>query len=386
MDFRFSEDIEQFRQEVRGFVAQEWHPDPTWLHDSPEYLAAAKEFRRKLLNKGWFAMSIPKVYGGSGMSVMQQYIFHGEMSYAEAPSAGAGIHIVAPTLIMVGSEEQKQRFLPPIVNGEMDFCLGYTEPGAGSDLAGLETKAVEDGDDFVINGQKIFTSGAHSVEYCWMAARTDPNVPKHKGISLFMIDMKSPGITIEPLRHMGGHRTNITFWDNVRVPRSNLVGEVNRGWYYVATALDFERVIAFDSSYVRPVYDKLIEYVKEAVRDGKHLKDDSDVRDRIARLSIDFEVGQLLSYRAAWMVDEGTVPNHEASMGKVWNTELLQRVAYWGTQIQGLYGNLVEGSKYVPVHGDIVRVHQHAVHTTIGAGANEVQRNIIAQRGLGMPR
>jgi alkylation response protein AidB-like acyl-CoA dehydrogenase len=285
-----------------------------------------------------------------------------------------------------GTPEQKARFLPRIAAGEIDFALGYTEPEAGTDLASLSTRAVADGDDFIINGTKLYTSGAHRAEYVWLATRTDPEAPKHRGVSLFMVDLKSPGITVRPLWTMDGGRTNQTFYDNVRVPRENLVGEVNRGWYYVAHALDFERITVFTVATIRVGFDELVAFIKQASYDGYALKDDPEVRDQIARFSVELEVAQMLSYRVAWMVSKGEHPNYEASMLKVFCTEFQQRLYHYGTRILGLYGQLTPGSPHAPAGGRFERGHRSAVMPTFGAGSSEIQRNIIATRGLGLPR
>ncbi|TAK37086.1 MAG: acyl-CoA dehydrogenase [Chloroflexota bacterium] len=383
MDFRFPDDVERFRLEVREFLAREWHPDPAW-GDTPA--DADRTFKRKLATKGWYALSIPKEYGGLGLPLLQQFVFHEELSYVDAPGTGVGVAIVAPCLIKYGTEEIRRRFIPRIISAEIDFCLGYSEPEAGSDLAALSTTAILDGDNFVINGQKMFTTSAHRTEFVWLAARTDPTAVKHKGISMLLVDIKSPGITIRPLHAMDDTRTNVVYYDNVIVPKENLVGEINRGWYYITTALDFERLLAFPIAGVRGIFDQIVAYVKQTSRGGQPLKDQPEIRSKLARLSADLEMGQLISHQAAWKASEGQLLSHEAAMIKTWSSELLQRTCHIGTQILGLYGTLQYGSKYAPLQGRIERAHRAAVMRTFGAGSNEIQRNIIALRGLGLAR
>lgn len=386
MDFELPPNVEEFRQEIREFLAKEWPAERRRRVAAGDNYAEEREFRRKLAQKGWLALSWPKEYGGQGRSILEQYIFSEEMAYHGAPAGTVGVGQVGPTLMAYGSDEQKQRFLPRIAAGEMDFALGYTEPEAGTDLASLKTRAVADGDDFVINGTKIYTSAAHRAEYVWLATRTDPEAPKHRGISLFIVDLKSPGITVRPLWTMGDGRTNQTFYDNVRVPRENLVGELNRGWYYVAHALDFERITVFTVATLRAGFDDLVAWVRQASYDGDALREDPEVRDQIARLSADLEVAQMLSYRVAWMISKGQHPNYGASMLKVFSTEFMQRLYQCGTRILGLYGQLTPDSRLAPAGGRFERSHRASVMPTFGAGSSEIQRNIIATRGLGLPR
>jgi hypothetical protein len=386
MDFELPANVAAFRQEIRDFLASEWATDRRNRSTAGDNYEEERTFRRKLAERGWLAMSWPKEYGGQGRSILEQYIFSEEMAYHGAPAGTVGVGQVGPTLMAYGSDEQKQRFLPRIAAGEIDFALGYTEPGAGTDLASLQTRAVADGDDFLINGSKIFTSAAHRAEYVWLATRTDPDAPKHRGISLFMVDLKSPGITVTPLWTMAGGRTNQTFYDNVRVPRENLVGELNRGWYYVAHALDFERITVFTVATLRAGFDELVACIKMADFDGWRLREDPDVRDQIAQLSTELEVAQMLSYRVAWMISQGQHPNYEASMLKLFATEFMQRLYHTGTRALGLYGHLQPGSKRAPADGRFERSHRASVMPTFGAGSSEIQRNIIATRGFGLPR
>jgi alkylation response protein AidB-like acyl-CoA dehydrogenase len=393
MDFRFGPEEERFREEIRAFCRAELPPG--WgrgayndREDSPKELGEpARAFQRKLAEKGWLTLAWPKEYGGLGAGPMQQLVYNEEMSALRAPGfGGMGVAMVGPTLMLHGTDEQRERFLGPIARGEMGWCQGFSEPGSGSDLASLQTRAVQDGDDFIINGQKIWTSGAQRADYCILLARTDPEAPKHKGISYFLMDMKSPGITITPLTNMlNSAAFNTLFLDNVRIPRANLVGEMNRGWYVATTTLDFERSGIQRIVFAETLLDDLIAYAKES-REGGRLIDSAIVRHKLAELKIEFAVGRLLSYRIAWMQGQGLVPNAEASVGKLFSTELQSRFAVAALSMLGSAGVLARGSARVPADGRFSAYYLAAVSYTIAAGTSEVQRNIIAQRGLGMPR
>lgn len=386
MDFRFTEEEEAFRREVRHFLEQELRPeDQTW---GPAR-SVRPDFTRKLAQKGWLGIGWPKEYGGLGRPYMEQLIYGEEMTYHRAPT---GAHILAqnmvgPTLIQAGGDEHKREFLPRILRGEVVFCLGYTEPGAGSDLASLQTRAIAEGDYYVIAGQKTLISFAGQAHYCWLGARTDPDVPKHRGISLFIVDMKTPGVTIRPIETMADYEICEIFFDDVRVPKSALVGEPNRGWYYIATALDHERV--FMGAIVaghRRTFEELVQYAKERRQSGKPLSKNPIIRQKLAELAVELEVGRMLGYRVAWLLGKGVVPYHEASVTKVFTSELEQRLTNVGMQIMGLPGLLREGSKWAPLRGYMEWAYRFSILGTIGGGTNEIQRNIIALVGLGLPR
>ncbi len=279
---------------------------------------------------------------------MEHLIFYEEIGYHGVPFLGFGPTMIGPTLVRCGreAEEAKRKYLPKIAKAEVSFCVGYTEPGAGTDLASLQTRAIEDGDDYIISGQKVFTTDANRADLCWLGARTDPDAPKHKGISVFIADMKAPGITVRPLGSIddppGGSHLNEVFLDEVRVPKENLVGEKNRGWYYITSLLDFERL---------------------------------------------FLGGGFYSWGGARRIlDNKIIPYYEASMTKVFGTELNQRLASVGMQVLGLYGPLVKGSKWAFLQGQIGALSLLTIAETIGGGASEVQRDLIANVGLGLPR
>ena len=390
MDFYFTEEEERFRQELRNFFAKEIPEERQLEGEGGGYREGDVQFfrwlRGRLGERGWLGLGVPKEYGGLEAPTMERYIFGWEWGYHGGLFPLTGSRIVAPTIAMHGTEWQKQEFLPKILSGEMDFCLGYTEPEAGSDLASLQIRAVPDGDDYVINGQKLFCSGAHRTEWCWLAARTDPDVPKHQGISLFIADMSSPGITVRPLWTMANGRTNEVFWDNVRVPKRNLVGELHQGWTYMTTALTIERIVLYEVSHNVRVLEELVKFAKETKRNGQPLSKDPAVQNMLAELSAEVTVLTLLSHRSAWLVSRGIVPHYEAAMVKTFGSEIQQRILYAALKIMGLYGTLQQGSKWVALFGQFERLRRAMYMGPIAGGSNEVQRNIIAIRGLGLPR
>jgi alkylation response protein AidB-like acyl-CoA dehydrogenase len=388
MEYRFSPEEEAFRHEVRAFLRRELPPGyigPATLGDE-EDAALHRRMQRLLAQRGWLTIGWPREYGGQGASPILQTIFTEEVAYHRSPGVDtAGVKMLGPTLMLWGSEEQKRAFLPPIARGEVNWCQGYSEPGSGSDLASLQTRAVADGDDFVITGSKIWTSRAHRADWMFLLARTNPEAPKHRGITFFLVDMRTPGITIRPIINMAGvHHFNQVFFDNVRVPKKQVVGEVDRGWYVAVTLLDFERSGVEYPAQARRYVEELAHYAREA--HGGRMARDPRWRARLAELYLEAQVGRVLAYRVAYLQGQKQVPNKEASLSKVFGTELLQRVAQTGMEMLGLYGLLDKGTPRAPLGGMISRLWVCARSTTIGAGTSEVQRTIIATRGLGLPR
>jgi alkylation response protein AidB-like acyl-CoA dehydrogenase len=296
--------------------------------------------------------------------------------------------MIGPIIIMYGSDEQKKEHLGRITSGEAVWCQGYSEPGSGSDLASLQTRATRDGDDYVINGQKIWTSGGHRANWMFLLARTDPDAPKHRGISMFLMDMKTPGVTVRPLINMANaHHFNEVFFDNARVPARNLVGEENRGWYIGATLLDFERSNIGASIGLRHTVNDLVAFAKEAEKQGSPTARLTDtVKHELAERAIEADIAKLISYRIISMQKRGQVPNYEASMNKMFRSEASQRTARTGTKLIGMYANLFQGEKLAPLQGRLAYQYLATVPATIAAGTSEIQRNIIATRGLGLPR
>ena len=390
MDFTFTPEQEVFREEVRSFLRQHSPEDRSGAdnaRDEDDY-EVGRAFIKRLAPKRWIAPAWPEEFGGLGLGLWEQVIFNEEMSYHGAPVTNlAAVGYLGPSIMMFGTEEQKRQHLSGITSGEVTWCQGYSEPEAGSDLASLQTRAVADGDDFIINGQKIWTSQAHYSDWIFLLARTDPDVPKHKGISYFLLDMKSPGITVRPLINMGNQSGfNEVFFENVRVPRSGLLGELNRGWYMATTTLDLERSSVAGSSGSRRSLEELTAFARETEVNGKRVADLPLVRNKLAELWIELNIARFLSYRVVTLQERGLVPNHEASIIKVFNSEYGQRLSRAGLHMLGLYGQLRPESPYARLRGRFERWYLISAATTIAAGTSEIQRNIIAQRGLGLPR
>ena len=352
--------------------------------------AEAREFSRKLTAYGFLGMSWPKEYGGKGLAPTYDFILLDELGKrwgAHVP-LDVGYTMVGPTILRRGGEALKKEFLPQIINGEIEFCLGYTEPNAGSDLASMGMRAVDAGDYFVINGQKTFNTECHYSEYHWLAARTDadPDIQKYKGISLFVVDMDSPGITIRPLWTMSGERTNEVYYEDVKVPKSRLVGEKNKGFYYMMEALGSERNQVFVPGRLMPILEDLIKYVKETGFRGKPLSQDPLIRDKLAQAAIELEVAAVLADHSRWLESNELPMSYQPEITKVFTSELEQRLVNTGMEILGLYSQLTEDSQWAPLRGRISWYYLHSFMTTIGAGTSEVGRSVIAQRGLGLPR
>ncbi|MGH3119108.1 MAG: acyl-CoA dehydrogenase family protein, partial [Gaiellales bacterium] len=398
MDYRFTDEEESFRAEVRTFLRSElpedWDFDPFELTE--ERWDFARDFTKKLAGKGWVAPAWPKEYGGQGMPYMKQVVLSEEIAYHRAPNTSLiGVTYAGPTVIVYGNEEQKKQFLPGITSGDIVWCQGYSEPNAGSDLASLQTRAVKDGDDYIINGTKIWSSNAHKANWCFFLARTDPDAPKHKGITYFMTPMDTPGISVRPLVNMADeHVFNEIVFDNVRVPVKYLVGEENRGWYIGMTTLDFERSNISTAAQYRRTFEQLVEYVRETgdekSANGRNESPMANSRlpfkAKLAELAIENQVGRYLSLRVASMQERGQIPNYESSAAKVYHSEYGQRLAGAGVSILGLYGVLDEESKHARLRGRFARTYLTSTGTTIAAGTSEIQRGIIAQRGLGLSR
>jgi len=392
MRFSFTPQQEAFRDEVNAFLRDALPPDWEGADNAidDESYQFGREFLKKLAPMRWIAPAWPKQYGGLDMSLWDQVVFNEAMGYARAPIVNtAAVGYLGPTIILYGTDEQKRQHLPGITAGDVVWCQGYSEPNSGSDLASLQTRAVQDGDDFILNGQKIWTSQAHYADWMFVLARTDPDAPKHRGISYFLMDMNTPGVTVRPLINMAnGAGFNEVFFENVRIPRSGLLGELNRGWYIATTTLDFERSSIGGTSQARRSLEDLVRFAKSEreAGSGRALWDRPGVRHAIADLWIDLEMARMLSYRVVSMQERGLVPNYEASIIKVFSSEFVQRQARVGLGIMGLYGGLWEGSPHAKLRGRFAKSYVATVGTAIAGGTSEIQRNIIAQRGLGLPR
>ena len=381
MDFRPDEEQLTLRAGIRRFL-NEHLPEPRPLEDS-WMVGFDREFSRKLGAAGWIGLTWPKRYGGRERSYLDRLVVTEELLRHAAPVTAHwfGDRQVGPALLAYGSEEQREEILPRIVRGEIAFCLGMSEPNAGSDLASLRTRAVEDGDAFVVTGQKIWTSFAHEADYCYLVARTDPEAPKHKGISELLVDMRLPGIHVQPIVDMTGeHHFNEIHFDEVRVPRHSLVGEKNRGWYQIASQLDYERA---GIERVLSNWVLFRDVIGLARTEG--LTRNPLVRDRIARLYTELEIGRQHVYRVAWWLSRGVVPNRDASLAKAFGSETEQRVAELAGEILGTYAPLAPGSPAAKLGGRVARAMLFSPAYTIQGGTSNILRNILALRGLGLP-
>ncbi len=395
MDFKFTEEEEAFRREVRQWLEREiprrWvELDPGIWEETEESWALAREFQRKLGQRGWLAPAYSKEYGGLELSHMKRLVLAEELAYNRTPISieeEITVNWVGPSITLFGTEKQKKEYLTKIAKGDIVFCLGYSEPNAGSDLASLQTRAVEVGDEYVIKGQKTWCSYGHLADFCWLAARTDPDASRHDGISIFVVDMKTPGITVRPLINiLNRHSFNEIFFDDVRIPKENLVGQKNKGWYELVIALDFERSSIGYAAGNQRILEELVKYVKETTRNGKPLTGDPLIRNELAQLVVENEVARMMAYRIAWMFSKGLHPSYESSMSMVFVSEVMRRTADTGMRILGHYGELDRDSKWAVMNARIMRMCLSSLSIGVGGGSNEIQRNIIAIRGLGLPR
>jgi len=397
MNLDYSPEEQQFRVEVRNWIDANLSPDWEEIsHRQAEnmdaWMAFLKDWQHKLHDAGWAGISWPKEYGGRGATINEQLIFTEEMAKTKAPNlmnVSIGIELVGPAIIHHGSEEQKQRYLRKILSAEEIWAQGFSEPGAGSDLASLQTKAVIDGDQFVVTGQKVWMSWAEYSDFCILLARTDPDVPKHKGISCLLIDMKSPGITIRPTVQITGEAEfSEVFFDGVRVPRENLVGGLNQGWNVAMTVLMHERgtsAIGYQIRF-RNELDDLIRLAQSHERDGRRVSEDPAFRRKLAQAFIEVEVLKYNIYRSATQMVRSGKPGPESSIVKLFWSEMDRRQKLLGMEMLGMYSQLVNGSEWAVDHGKWPRAFLWSRAGTIYAGSSEIQRNIIAERVLGMPR
>ena len=406
MDWGDSPEQAAFRQQVRNFVRErlpehyrrkaEGAPDESWSGGwqtdragEGEAHDAAVEWASALSEQSWIAPHWPTEYGGAGLSSMDQFIFNAELADMGAPTGvgGSGVSMLGPTPIAHDSDEQKDKYLSQILTGEVAWAQGYSEPGAGSDLGSLQTRAVRDGDDYVVNGQKIWTSGAHNADKLFALVRTDPDAPKHRGISFLLIDdIHTAGITVRPLVNMSWkHGFNETFFENVRVP-VNIIGEENRGWYVGMTLLDYERSNISGAIASRKELQRLLGYLHSDEGQAR-TQMSTGVRTSITDRYIESEVGFNFSFRIVSMQSAGVIPNYEASTSKLFMSELVQTTARTAMKALGLHANVwAEESDWTTMNAYFTHRYVTTIPNTIGGGTSEIQRNIIATRGLGLPR
>ena len=398
MDFRLGERELALKEEIRSFAEAELPPDfvrNTVIDGEFQDFEFEISVSRKLAQRGWLAMSWPEKYGGRDASLFEQTVYEMEIAYWGIPGAWmgiSGIQWVGPGLMMVGTEEQRHKYLPLIASGEKDgvWCTCYSEPNAGSDFANIQTRAVRDGDHYIVNGQKVWTSAAHRARWCWLAARTDSSAPKkHRGISILIVDMKSPGVTVNPiLNYYGRHHFNEVFFDNVRVPASNLVGEENKGWYYLMQSLAFERRSLAPTTYgaCKRILEDLARYAGQTEREGRLLSQSPLVRAKLADLAIDLEALKMFAFQLAWRISLDQIPTYESSRNKVMSDELTKRVAITGAEILGMYSQVDPDSEWAKLDGAIQGAYLGFPGQAIAAGTAEIEKSIIAQFRLGLPK
>ena len=397
MNFKFSEKEEALRKEIREFVKKELpskHPGALFEEEHyDEDWEFAMSISKKLGEKGWLTMSWPKEYGGMGASHWEHATYLEEVGYWGIPGTGMGVSGVAwvgPSLVLFGSDEQKQKYMPLIAAGDPDgvWCTGYSEPDAGSDFANIRTRADKDGDEYVINGQKVWTSCAHRARYYWLAVKTDPDAKKkHHGISLFIVDMKSKGITVRPiLNYVGFHLLNEVFLDDVRVPKENLVGVENKGWYQLMQALGYERGSVGIAGYAanKRLLEELVEYTKETGQ----IKD-PDIRQKLADIAVDVESMKLIAYQTIWKLEQGELPIYEPSRDKIFADNLLRKISTIGSEILRSYSTtdpMDKDYKWTKINAAIQKIYWSYPGIATAAGTNETQKNIIGQFALGLPK
>jgi len=342
---------------------------------------------KQMAADGWLGIGWPKEYGGQGRTQIEQYIFFDESMRSGAPVPMLTINTVGPTIMANGNDEQKQRFLPSILAGDLHFCIGYSENEAGTDLAALSTKAVLDGDEYVVNGRKMWTSLASDADYCWLAVRTDPDAPKHKGISMLIVDMKSPGITVDPLHLLSSHDINAVFYDDVRVPAANLVGGANNGWNLIVSQLNHERVTLCSAGLLEQSYQEVVNHAASTDGpNGKRLIDADWVKMNLAKVRSGLEFLRLINWKVAWTATQGGMDIADASTIKVFGTEFYLESFRLLMEILGPRAYLERGSAEEIVKGRLEMNYRSLVILTFGGGTNEIQRDLIAMFGLGLPR
>ena len=388
MHIAYTDQQEDLRQELRAYYAELLTPEiRRALHAGQGTGETMRAVVRQMGKDGWLGIGWPEEYGGQGRSDIEQFIFFDESMRSGAPVPMLTINTVGPTLYRNGSPEQKEFFLPKILKGEVHFCIGYTEPAAGTDLAALTTRADRDGDDYIINGQKVFTSLASDADYIWLATRTDQDAPKHAGISIFLVDMKSPGIRAEPMSLLSDHNICTTYLDSVRVPASALVGAENTGWKLITSQLNHERVTICSPGMLENAYSRALAWTRETrLADGRRIIDQEWVQMNLARIHAGLHYLRLLNWKVAWAGTQGQLDVADASSIKVFGTEFFLEAFRLLMEIMGERAYLQRGSPDELVGGDIESLYRSLLILTFGGGTNEVQRDLIGLFGLGLPR
>lgn len=382
-------ETKQFRRELRDYFAALMTDEIRWQLEGggPEHDKYYKQVIRQMGEEGWLAMGWPEEYGGQKRGTTDQIVFFEEAQAARVPLPLVTLNTIGPALIDFGTDEQKAKFLPDIITGNVHFAIGYSEPGAGTDLAALKTAAVKDGEDYVINGTKVFTSGAQLADYVWLAVRTDPDAPKHKGITIFIVDTTDPGFSWAPIYTVGGLRTNMSYYQDIRVPASSVVGEVNKGWGLLAHQLNHERIIL--AALVvrgRELFDRVIDWTKELREDGKRVIDEQWVRTTLAEAYSRLEANRLMIQRMAWNMENDNIAPAFASAIKVSATECLVDTYRLLMSVVGPLATVRRDSKAAMLNGDLEEAYRKCQNNTFGGGVNEVLREMIARMGLDMPK
>jgi alkylation response protein AidB-like acyl-CoA dehydrogenase len=395
MDFADAPEHAEFRREFRAWLEANLTDDlkvedaqDSRVAPDRETLEKRVAWQKKMHAAGWVGISWPKEYGGRGASFIQQVIFDEEYFRAHAPilPGASAIGLLGPTLIQLGTEAQKQRHLPRILSGDERWCQGFSEPGAGGDLASLRTRAVDGGDHFVVNGQKVWTSGAHFADWCFLLVRTDPDAPKHHGITYLLVDMKTPGVTVRPLVLLNGHRHfNEVFFEDVAVPKENVVGKINEGWKVAITTLMFERGGAGGRDHVAQIA-RLVELAKQFPNRQEPSWDQTHVRQLLAQLMIDAQALKVTRLRGLTRRLRGEPPGPEGSILKLFGSELAQRIADASSTLLGPYATIDGATEAVPDAGRWAHRVLGARQYSIAGGTSEIQRNIIGERVLGLPK
>ena len=384
----YSPEQRALREELRAYFARMMTPE--LLQEISGSEGGGPLYRKALRQMGadgWLGIGWPKEWGGQGRTPIEQFIFSDEVQRAGFPLPFLTLNTVGPTLARFGTEPQRQEFLPKILKGELHFAIGYSEPGAGTDLASLTTRAVRDGDDYVINGSKVFTSLADYADYIWLAARTNPDAPKHRGISMLMVSTRLPGFKLTPIWTMGGVRTNATYYENVRVPASCLIGKENEGWSLIVNQLNHERVsLSPYGSLAKLCEESRVWAQQTKLADGRRVIDQPFVRANLARAHAKLEVLKLMNWKQAWCMTRGSLQPADASATKVFATEFYVEAYRLLLEIFGAAGALRAGSPDAVLRGRVERMYRTTLILTFGGGTNEVQREIIAAAGLQMPR
>ncbi|MEU1853677.1 acyl-CoA dehydrogenase family protein [Streptomyces sp. NPDC019990] len=389
MHLDYTPEQQRLRRELRAYFAGLVPDDAQARHGDP---SAQKRFYRRTIRRlgadGWLGVGWPEEYGGRGLTAMEQFIFFDEAAQAGVPLPLMALNTVGPTIMRYGTDEQKAYFLPRILSGEIDFAIGYSEPGAGTDLASLRTRAVRDGDHYVVNGQKIWTTNGDTADWVWLAARTDPTAPPHKGITMLLVPTRDPGYSWTLINTLASHHTTASHYDDVRVPVSRRVGAENQGWRLITNQLNHERVTlaAHGTMAVRALHDVQRWTMETKLADGRRVVDLPWVRRLLARTHARLDALRLLNWRMVSAVQDGTLTPQDASAVKVYGSEARRDAYAWLMEIVAAPGALKEGSAGAVLRGELERGYRSAVIFTFGGGNNEIQREIISWIGLGMPR